>query len=147
MFKNFKNFTVENINSNYKLPTQLSENLLKKKIFSEYKTFLWLLQKPFKVLLHAICQTNTCMVFKRMKTWGIVFQKPFIGFEYKTFLWLLQKPFKVLLHAICQTNTCMVFKRMKTWGIVFQKPFIGFLGYIQKFRNKVLRFVETHKFL
>ena len=101
MFKNFKNLTVENIDSNYKLPTQLSENLLKKKIFSEYEKFL----SP------------------------------------------LQKPFKVVLHAICQTNTCMVFKRMETCGIVFWKPSIGFLGYIQKFRNKVLWFVETHKFL
>ena len=101
MFKNFKNLAVENIGSNYKLPTQLSENLLKKKIFSEYEKFLWLLQNPFKVLLHAICQTNTRMVFKRMET----------------------------------------------WGIVFQKPFIRFLGYIEKFCNKVLWFVETHKFL
>ena len=68
MFKNYKNLTVENIDSNYKLPTQLSENLLKKKIFSEYERFLWLLYKPFNVALHAICQTNTCMVFKRMET-------------------------------------------------------------------------------
>ena len=101
MFKNFKNVAVKNICSNCKLPTQLSENLLKKKIFSEYEKFLWLLQKPFKVLLQVICQTNTCMVFKRMET----------------------------------------------WGIVFQNPFIGFLGYIQKFRNKLLWFVENHKFL
>ena len=43
MFKNFKNLAVENIDSNYKLPTQLSENLLKNKIFSEYEKFLWLL--------------------------------------------------------------------------------------------------------
>ena len=101
MFKNYKNLTVENIDSNYKLPTQLSENLLKKKIFSEYERFLWLLYKPFNVALHAICQTNTCMVFKRMET----------------------------------------------QGIVFQKPFMGFLEYIQKFRNKVLWFVDTHQFL
>ena len=80
MFKNFKNLTVKNIDSNCKLPTQLSENLLKKKIFPGHEKFLRLLQKPFKVLLHVICQTNTCMVFKRIETQGIVFQKPFIGF-------------------------------------------------------------------
>ena len=41
MFKNFKKMTVKNIDSNYKLPTQLSGNLLKKKMFSEYEKFLW----------------------------------------------------------------------------------------------------------
>ena len=43
MLKIFKNLTGKNIDSNYKLPTQSSENFLKNKIFSEYGKFLWLL--------------------------------------------------------------------------------------------------------
>ena len=43
MLKIFQNLTVKNIDSNYKLPTQSSENFLKNKIFPEYGKFLWLL--------------------------------------------------------------------------------------------------------